>query len=252
MINIKMQIEYDGSAYNGWQKQKNTAKTLQETLENAIQTTLKESCEVAGSGRTDKGVHAKGQVVTFACRNKPDFPMFLHHLNETLPSDIRVKSVEVVPRGFHARLSATGKTYVYYISAGEDAEVFQRKYTYYIEETLCLEKMRQAAQRLVGTHDFIGFSSLRKEELPENASTIRTISDILIEEEGHRIKITYKGNGFLYNMVRILTGTLIEVGMGKREATSVDAVIIERNRQLAGFTAPPQGLFLWDVNYDKE
>ncbi len=243
-MNYKMTIAYDGSRFNGWQAQKENDNTIQSLLEKAISDMLGEKAEINGSGRTDAGVHAKGQVANFKTKANIDKELFLRDINEKLPSSVAVKSVEEAEERFHARLNAKGKTYEYTIWKAAYNNVFSKRFAFECRG-LDTVKMREAAALLIGTHDFLGFSSLKKSK----KSTVRTITAIEIKEDNETIKISYTGNGFLYNMVRIMTGTLIETGEGKRDKHSIADVLDKKDRSLAGFTAPAQGLCLIDVFY---
>lgn len=244
MNNYKFQVAYDGSRYSGWQRQGNTASTIQYKLERAISTLLSEEIEVSGSGRTDAGVHARGQIANFKTNQRLDINTFVRRLNETLPEDISVSDMTLASPRFHARLSAKEKTYRYTIQNSAASDVFCRKYEYKMPNPLDLSAMKQAAGYLLGTHDFQGFSTGRTKK-----STVRHIREIHIVREGSKVYLTFTGNGFLYNMVRILTGTLIEVGRGERTPESILEVFDSNDRTKAGFTAPPQGLCLMEVLY---
>jgi tRNA pseudouridine38-40 synthase len=244
MNNYKMTVQYDGTRYSGWQRQGNTAQTIQYKLEQALGRLLEEPIEVSGSGRTDAGVHALGQVANFKTEKTVDCGEFLARLNQLLPEDIAVTSLSAASPRFHARLGAKEKTYRYTINLSPVQDVFRRRYEYQLPEPLDLNKMEQAAELLTGTHDFRGFSTGHTKK-----STVRYLRSIDFSREGDKLHITFTGNGFLYNMVRILTGTLIEVGQGKRSPDSVIPVFETKDRQLAGFTAPPQGLCLMQVTY---
>ena len=202
--------------------------------------------EINGSGRTDAGVHALRQVANYRVPrilSRYSCQEIQEYFNEYLPQDIRVLSVEKAPERFHARLSAQSKVYEYRLDIGEISNIFQRKYLYRIEEPLNLEKMQLAAEYLKGTHDFKSFCANKHMK----KSTVRTIYDITFEIENGILYIRYHGDGFLYNMVRILTGTLIEVGMGDLLPQQMPAILDALDRQAAGFTAPAQGLFLVEV-----
>jgi tRNA pseudouridine38-40 synthase len=244
MNNYKMSVQYDGTRYSGWQRQGNTAQTIQYKLEQALGRLLEEPIEVSGSGRTDAGVHALGQVANFKTEKAVDCGELLISLNQLLPEDIAVTSLSAASPRFHARLGAKEKTYCYTINLSPVQDVFRRRYEYQLPEPLDLEAMEQAAELLIGTHDFRGFSTGHTKK-----STVRYLRSIEFSREGDKLCITFTGNGFLYNMVRILTGTLIEVGQGKRSPDSVTSVFETRDRQMAGFTAPPQGLCLMQVTY---
>ena len=244
MTNYKMTVQYDGTRYSGWQRQGNTNSTIQYKIEQCLSRLLKEEIEISGSGRTDAGVHALGQVVNFRAEKRLDCSLFLVELNEALPEDITVTDLRIASDRFRARLDAKEKTYRYTVNNSPFTDVFRRKYEYQLSEPLDVSAMEEAAKLLLGTHDYNGFSTGRTKK-----STVRTIKSIEIFREGNKLYFDFNGNGFLYNMVRILTGTLIEVGLGKREPQSILAVFETNDRTLAGFTAPPQGLCLMEVTY---
>lgn len=248
MANFCLVIQYDGTRYNGWQRQGNTPDTIQEKLENILEHLYGEPVELNGSGRTDAGVHALHQIANFRIPrmlSRYSCQDILAYFNQYLPQDIRVLSVEKVPERFHARLSAVGKLYEYRIDCGPIGRVFDRRYLCRIEEPLNLSRMQEAAGHLMGTHDFKSFCANKHMK----KSTVRTIEDISFELEDGILYIRYRGDGFLYNMVRILTGTLIEIGLGDRLPSQIPSILEGRDRSLAGFTAPAQGLFLVDVYY---
>lgn len=245
MINYKMVIAYDGSRYNGWQKQGNTKDTIQGKLEKVLEKLEGREVEVIGAGRTDAGVHALGQVANVKLESKINGETLLQYLNQYLPEDIAVLSVKEVPMRFHSRLNATEKTYLYRIYRSEIPNPFIRKYTVTITEKLDIEKMRMAAELLIGEHDFKSFCSLKKSK----KSTIRTLYSITIEEIEEEIRISVRGNGFLYHMVRIIVGTLLEVGTGKKKPEEIEQILEKGERQAAGKTALAHGLFLKEVKY---
>ena len=199
---------------------------------------------VDGSGRTDAGVHARGQVASVKLSKLYDVQELREALNRYLPEDIRIIEVELVRNGFHARKSAKGKKYEYYIDCREKPDVFSRRYCYHYPERLDINAMRDAVQYLVGVKNFISFTDDKDCQDP-----VRKIMNIRIISNGEKVRITYYGTGFLYHMVRILTGTLLEVGTGKREASKLPVVIAAEDRSLAGFLAPARGLFLRKVYY---
>lgn len=242
--NYKMTISYDGTRYSGWQRQGNTASTIQYRLEQAISRLLECPTEITGSGRTDAGVHAMGQVANFRTEAQVDCETFRQRLNEVLPEDISILSLRPAAERFHARFSAREKVYRYTIQNSPNKDVFGRKYSYHLAEPLDLAAMERAAGLLLGTHDFRGYSTGRTKK-----STVRHLAEIQICREGERVTLTFRGNGFLYNMVRILAGTLIEVGLGKRTPDSVLPALETGDRTQAGFTAPAQGLCLMQVIY---
>lgn len=255
MRTYKLTVAYDGTNYQGWQRQTSTDRTIQGILENILSEKIGMFTEVDGSGRTDAGVHAKGQVVSVVLPGKVEESFFLSDVNKSLPDDIRILKSELVKNGFHARKSAIGKRYEYYIDTGEKADVFSRRYSYHFPRELDVSVMRMAASYLRGEHDFSGYTDKK-----DDTSKKRTIYGIEIQEisdgidEGGksrgRVVITYNGTGFLYHMVRILTGTLLEVGVHERSVESVKDALESGARSQAGFLAPAQGLFLKEVYYE--
>lgn len=241
-----MIIQYDGTRYDGWQRQGNTADTIQGKIEKTLERLTGESIEIHGSGRTDAGVHAFGQVANVMLTDKREPEKLRLELNHYLPEDIAILKIEKVAPRFHSRLSAKKKTYRYQIEMGEKRDVFVRKFQYAFGQPLNLVEMKKAAKLLCGTHDFKSFCGNKKMK----KSTIRTIDEIMISQEGTVITLQFTGNGFLQNMVRILVGTLIEVGQGKRQALSMEKLIEQKNRQEAGFMAPAEGLCLVEVMYE--
>lgn len=245
MRNFKFILQYEGSRYQGWQRQDSTENTIQGKLEKLLQTMCGERVEVQGSGRTDAGVHALAQVANAHMNTDMTEREILDYMNKYLPEDIGVLSVQEVPERFHSRLNAKGKTYCYQIINSGIPNVFQRRYAYVVEGNLDLDMMREGAKYLTGTHDFKSFTSTKKGK----KSTVRTITDISLEKEGDLIKITYKGDGFLYHMVRILTGTLLEIGQGKRKPDEIPKVLDALDREKAGPLVPAKGLTLVEVRY---
>ncbi len=245
MQNYKLTIQYDGTRYNGWQRQGNTDNTIQGKLNETIGRYLDEEVDLAGSGRTDAGVHALAQVANFKTKKCFDKERFLIEVNSFLPQDIRITAVESVDERFHARLSAVSKTYEYVIDNAAVADVFARKYSWRVEEPLNVGKMHEAATLLTGTHDYLSFCGNKKFK----KSSVRTVTDIVITESDGKIRIAFTGDGFLQNMVRIMAGTLIEVGLGTREASTMPAILEAKSREAAGMMAPPEGLFLKEVRY---
>ena len=244
-MNYKLTIQYDGSRYDGWQKQGNTDNTIQGKLEGVLSHLAGEAVEVHGAGRTDAGVHAEGQVANVKLREKRPAAEVMAYLNQYLPEDIAVTAAEEADDRFHARLSATGKVYRYAIRLGVTPDVFRRKYQYRVEAALDVAAMKQAAALLTGTHDYRSFCANKRYK----KSTVRTVSAIHIAVDGPDLTITFRGDGFLYNMVRILTGTLLEVGQGKRRAEEMPGILEALDRTRAGKTAPAQGLTLVKVEY---
>lgn len=246
MTNYKMVLQYEGTRYDGWQKQGNTDNTIQGKLEQLLTRLDGRPVEVHGSGRTDAGVHALAQTANFMLEQKKDTGQLLEQINQYLPEDIRVLSIEEAQPRFHSRLNAKEKTYMYRIETAPKKDVFERKLIYGLGSSLNLADMEKAAGYLVGQHDFFGFSTGKRTK----KATVRTIYELRIEAHGSEVRIVVRGNGFLYNMVRILAGTLIEVGQGKRKPESVLEPLETGDRQLAGKTAPPEGLFLVCVGYE--
>lgn len=254
MTNYKLILQYDGSRYSGWQKQGNTENTIQGKLEKIASRLTGVATDVNGSGRTDAGVHALGQVANFKgdIKGEQGEEMSCEQIrdcfNQALPLDIRVLKVsEAAPR-FHARLNATKKHYRYTVDCGEVADVFTRKYTARIPADYDVEAMQKAADMLLGEQDFKSFCENRHMK----KSTVRTIYDIQIqyEKEAGMLTMDFYGNGFLYHMVRILAGTLLEAGDGRRKPEDIPKIIEAKSRPAAGFTAPAQGLALVEVEYE--
>ena len=245
MQNYRILLQYDGTRYAGWQRQGNTSGTIQGKLEELLSRLCEEPVEVAGAGRTDAGVHASGQVANFKLKESRDPVVLLSDMNRFLPEDIAVLEVTKAPPRFHSRLNAKGKTYVYRIWNSPVPNVFERRFLTQIPERLDEGAMDLAAAKLCGTHDFRAFCSLKRYK----KSTIRTLTDLTVERIGSEVRIQAQGDGFLYNMVRILAGTLIEIGLGSRGVSQVEQILQSADRQQAGYTAPPQGLILQEVHY---
>ena len=247
MRNFKIIIQYEGTRYQGWQRQDSTGNTIQGKLEAILaKMTGLHFVQVDGSGRTDAGVHALGQVANFKIDTKLPAAAVMDYINQYLPEDIGVIAIEEMPERFHSRLNAKGKTYCYRIWNEKLPCVFLRRYVYELPEPLDLDAMRTAAACLVGTHDFKAFTSNKE----SRKSTIRTMDAILIDKEGSEVVITYSGDGFLYHMVRILTGTLIEAGLGQRDPPSVKTLLEkDATRDLSGVLVPAKGLCLMEVRY---
>lgn len=256
--NIMMILAYDGSGYAGWQrlKEEGNRKSIQSVLEEALSFVLQENIRVTGSGRTDKGVHALGQAVNFKCHTKLTPGQIQCVVNKVLPEDIRVVSSEEVTADFHSRKSAVAKTYEYRFEVSEVPCVFLRKYVYPVQDGLDIAAMEKAAGFLTGIHDFRAFSSEKREDF----DTIRRIDRLLVEPVtvtdypavSEQVRILVTGSGFLYNMVRIIAGTLLEVGQHKRRAEDIKSVLAGRRRENAGITAPPEGLYLKEVIFPVE
>jgi len=245
MANYKLTFCYDGTRYRGWQNQNNVTNTIQHKMEMVLSDILHEPTSLQASGRTDAGVHAHMQVANFHSSQDLETDKILSQLRHQLPQDIGALILEKVPDSFHARLNCTGKTYRYYLWNSEDPCVFQRRYRTVLTEPLDLVAMQKAATLFLGTHDFSAFTSSRNKK----HSSVRTIREITIRKEGPELIMEYSADGFLYNMVRILTGSLIEVGLGEKTKEDLIDALESGIRADAGFTAPPQGLFLWNVEY---
>ncbi len=245
MQNYKLTLCYDGSRYSGWQRQGNTPNTLQARLEALLSRLLEQPVELAASGRTDAGVHARMQVCSFRAQTTASCPELLARLRGFLPEDIGALALEEAPPDFHARLSCVEKTYVYRIWNSEAPDVFQRRYRLRVPEALDLAAMEEAAGLLTGRQDFRSFCSNKHMK----KSTERTLRSLTLEKEEDELRLVLTGDGFLYNMARILTGTLLQVGRGERPARDMPLILAARDRSQAGPTAPAHGLFLWDVKY---
>ena len=244
MRNLRLDICYDGTRYKGWQRLAGTDNTVQGKLETALSRILDESIEISGSGRTDAGVHAKGQVANFHCESDMRAEEILSQLRRYLPEDIGIYSCKEVSPRFHARLNAKEKTYLYRIWNSDAPCVFERKFVSFFPEKLDLDAMSRAAAHLCGEHDFSAFCGNPKFK----KSTVRFVRSIDIQRCGEELHIAVTGNGFLHSMVRIIVGTLIEVGRGERQADSIPS-LFGGKRAEAGFLAPAQGLCLQEVYY---
>ena len=244
MKNFKITVQYDGTKYNGWQRQGNTANTIQERFENVLAKMCGKSVEIFASGRTDAGVHADEQTANFKCDTDMTEEQISDYINKYLPSDVRVTSLTEADMRFHSRLNAVSKTYEYTI-ATQKPDVFIRKYVFFADKKPDIQKMRSAAKLLEGSHDFKGFSSLGKTK----KSTVRTVNFIEITEENELVKIRINANGFLYNMVRIISGTLFDIGIGKLDVSAIEEVFESKERTKAGTTLPASGLRLVKVYY---
>jgi tRNA pseudouridine38-40 synthase len=240
-----MVLEYDGTAYAGWQRQKN-GLSIQQVLEEKLAVMTGEVVKVAGSGRTDAGVHALAQVAHFRTTSMIPARNFLLGINSLLPRDIVVIRLDEAPEAFHARHSATGKVYLYRILNRPVRSTLYRHFAWEIFQPLDDARMREAAAHLVGTHDFTSFSTVHS-DAPHRVRTIREISVTRSEEDF--VGITVEAEGFLRYMVRIIAGTLVEVGKGRRKPGDIPAVLAAKDRAAAGITAPARGLFLKEVRY---
>lgn len=243
-MRVRLIVAYDGTNYHGWQIQKN-AITVEEILQQALCDLLQEPIELVGASRTDAGVHARGNVAVFDTHTRIPAEKIAIAVNQRLPEDIRVMQSEEVAEQFHPRYAESEKTYEYHISNVPIQLPTRRLYSYFVYLPLDVEKMQEAAKLFVGEHDFAGFCSAKSQV----QTTVRTIYDCQVEKEGDEICIRVRGNGFLYNMVRIIAGTLVEVGLGRRKLSTVSQAIEKADRSLAGPTAPPEGLTLIKIEY---
>ena len=244
MRNLRLDICYDGTRYRGWQRLGDSDNTIQGKLEVTLSRILGETVEISGSGRTDAGAHAKGQVASFRCESEMPCDEILSQLRRYLPEDIGIYSCREAHDRFHARLNAKTKTYCYRIWNSEAPCVFDRRYVYCLTDELNVAEMEAAARYFLGEHDFSAFCANKKMK----KSTVRRIDGLTIERHGEELRFTVTGNGFLYNMVRILVGTLIEVGRGERKKESIPA-LFGAKREAAGYLVPASGLCLMEVTY---
>ncbi|MRG88048.1 tRNA pseudouridine(38-40) synthase TruA [Salinibacillus xinjiangensis] len=247
MQRMKCTIQYDGTFFYGFQIQP-TKRTVQGEIEQALKRMHRNQfVRITPSGRTDAGVHAKGQVFHFDTFLDIEESKWKKALSSLLPGDIFVVAVEKVPEDFHARFGVKVKEYRYQILNQYDPNIFTRQYHWHVPFPLDVEKMKEACPYLEGTHDFTSFSSAKTTVIGDR---VRTIYRVECLQEGNELTIRVEGSGFLYNMVRIITGTLVEVGQGKKRPGEVQTILAGKDRTLAGLTAPPQGLFMWKVTYE--
>ena len=244
--NYRFTISYDGTRYQGWEHQPTTDMTIQGKIEGVLSRMTDTEVEVIGAGRTDAGVHARAMTANAFLDTDLEPDKIRDYLNRYLPDDICIREVKAASDRFHSRYNAVGKTYRYTCFTGPVKPVFDRTYVYYLEETPDIERMEQAAKILKGEHDFKSFCSNPRMK----KSTVRKVDRIDIVKKGAYITFTYHGTGFLQYMVRILTGTLLEVGYGKRTPESMEDLLKAKDRRLAGDTAPACGLTMVKVDYD--
>ena len=248
MRSFRLTLSYDGTAYAGWQVQDN-GRTIQAELEAALLQVTGESIRAVASGRTDAGVHALGQVVSFSSGTRLSAEVLRKALDANLPRDIVVREVREAPAGFHAIRDALRKRYRYVVQDGPVRDVFSRTQAWYCAQRLDVEAMRTAARALLGKHDFSSFEAAGSPRV----SSVRTIYDLTVERRTgdflERVIFEVEADGFLYNMVRNLVGSLVEVGRGRQEPAWIARVLAAQDRKVAGMTAPPQGLFLVSVDY---
>ena len=245
MKNIKLTIQFDGTFYHGWQTQR-MVRTVQQTVQDVLSQILTAPVKLHGSGRTDAGVHALGQVAHFAADSEMDLSALKKAVNSLLPVDIAVGSAEEVPPEFHSRFSAKSRTYWYLIWNSPERSPFYDRYSWHVIRPLGINVMREAAQALIGTHDFTSFQGSDREEV----SPVREVKSIRFKKtRRHMLIFEIRANAFLKHMVRNIIGTLVEVGTGKHTAEMVKEIMENRDRCLAGATAPAKGLFLKEVQY---
>ena len=250
MTNYRIVLQYEGTRYQGWQRQESTENTIQGRLEALLSKMAGKRVEVTGSGRTDAGVHAVCQVANFRLDETETTPertpeQIMDYMNRYLPEDIAVIEIRKAGERFHSRLNVKGKTYCYRVLNTKIPHVFDRRYVHVVEELLDVEAMQKAASYLEGTHDFRAFCANGRMK----KSTVRTLEQIRLEQKGAELSLHFTGNGFLHHMVRILTGTLLEVGTGKRSPEDMMRILESLDRKEAGPMAPAQGLCLWKVEY---
>ncbi len=246
MNNYRLKIQYDGTRYRGWQRLSGGGDTIQGKIEGVLTRMLDTPVRLDGAGRTDAGVHARCQVANVHLENAWEPEELTQRLNEYLPEDIRILEVAQAGERFHSRLNAIAKVYEYHLLKAGCYDVFNRKYSWHMTQELDTERMREAAGHLIGQHDFKGFCT----KASRKKSTVRRLDAVEIRETDDSIYLRFEGNGFLYNMVRILTGTLVEIGAGIREPENILEILQRGDRVLAGETAPAHGLTLLSVKYD--
>lgn len=247
MERLKCVIQYDGTNYSGFQIQPNGV-TIQGKIEQALTKMHKgEHIRVIPSGRTDKGVHAMGQVIHFDTTIQIEAFKWKRALQTLLPADIKVKSIEKAEKTFHAQHDTIGKEYRYFVLHQKETDIFRRHYTYHVPFDLDVAAIQEACTYVLGTHDFTSFCSMKTHIKGEK---VRTISEASCIKEGNELIFTFKGDGFLYNMVRILVGTFLAVGKGYFQPEDVREMLEAKDRTKSGMTAPANGLFLWDVLYE--
>jgi tRNA pseudouridine38-40 synthase len=246
----RLSLSYDGTQFCGWQVQSN-ADTVQGRLESILKLLTKDSVRLIGSGRTDAGVHAKGQVAHFMAAADLDIQRTLRSMNGMLPPDIRVLNLTRAHPDFHAQYSAEGKVYHYHLHLGAVADPFTRLYSLHCHQDLCLERLRQALACFVGTHDFTSFANAAHEGSAAK-NPVRSIYRIDLIRSGPAVRIEFEGSGFLYKMVRNIVGTALDVAMGKRELESIPEIFAAKDRKKASRSAPAHGLFLMEVHYPKD
>ena len=245
MATYRLTLAYDGTRYRGWQRLDGTAMTVQGRVELALSEIFETKIEIDGSGRTDAGVHATGQVASFHAPRRPTQTV-LQRLRQLLPGDIGAMALEEASERFHARLNATEKTYVYRVWNSAQPDVFERRYRTQVRQRLDLTAMEQGAALLLGTHDFRSFCANKQLK----KSSVRTLKRLELTRDGDELRFCLTADGFLYHMVRIIVGTLLEIGQGKLPAEDIGRILEARCREAAGETAPAKGLCLTEVRYE--
>ncbi|WP_057912393.1 tRNA pseudouridine(38-40) synthase TruA [Peribacillus muralis] len=245
MNNYKLTIQYDGGRYRGWQRLGDSDDTIQGKIENVLTEMAGVKIEIIGCSRTDAGVHAFAQIANFKLGGNLTESEVMNYLNRYLPQDISIKEVMLVPDRFHSRYNAKDKTYLYKIWNEQYTNPFMRKYSMHIEEKLDIERMKDACQYFIGAHDFTAFSNAKSKK----KSMVREIYAIEIEENDGFIEISVRGDGFLYNMVRKMVGTLIEVGLGEINAEQIPGILESKERVQTGRMAEAGGLYLVKVDF---
>lgn len=245
MRNIKLNIQYDGTRYKGWQRLGNEENTIQSKIERVLSELTSEEINLIASGRTDAGVHAYNQVANFKTNSEISNSMLIDYCYKYLPLDIVIKNAQDVNENFHSRYNIKRKIYTYKIYNDNLHDVFKRKFYYHIKDKLNVENMKKASSIFIGEHDFQSFTALKSKK----KSTVREIYSINIQQQNNDIEIEFVGNGFLHKMVRILTGSLVEVGLERMTQEEIYNIMLKKDRSLAQPTAPAHGLFLKDVVY---
>ncbi len=244
MPNFKVNVEYEGTNYFGWQRQKDNI-TVQQVIEEKLSELLGEKVYIFGSGRTDAGVHAINQYFHFRTNKTLPLNAYLFGLNSMLPADISIKNIELVPDGFHACFNARKKSYIYVILNRKMPSALLRNFCWHVSYPLDMDLMNDAASMIVGTNDFSSFRAA----LCSRKNPLRTVYEAFWKREGEKLTFTITANGFLHNMVRILVGTMVDVGRGKISIEDFQKILDAKDRRKAGRTAPPQGLYLYEVYY---
>lgn len=246
MVRYKAVIAYDGTNFSGYQHQIN-GRTVQDEIEKTLAKIADQPIKINGSGRTDAGVHAMGQVIDFQFPYKKEIERLRYAIDTQTPADIACKSVEEVSEDFHARYLVKEKTYEFHVDIGKPRSPFRRFYASYYPYELDLSKIEQALPDFLGTHDFTSFCSA-KSEVEDKVRTLYQ-AEMEVNQAADELTFTFRGNGFLYNMIRIMVGTLLKIGNGRIPADAIPKIIAGRNRDLAGPTAHPEGLYLKEVKY---